>query len=99
MPDYFNSKDNKEPDYKASEAITNRRHNEFKNIFSGIECFEGTFYLQVKEGNHPYQAPLRKSSLCAAKAIERRARMITEAANYCCVLTKVVQQFHVGTQS
>ena len=33
--------------------------NKFPNIFSDIRCFEGTFSLQLKEGNNPYQASLR----------------------------------------
>ena len=36
MYDYFHSSDNKEADKKACETITNRIHNEFTNLFSGI---------------------------------------------------------------
>ena len=57
IPDNFHSNDNKEAYKRVSETITNRIHNEFNNLFSYTEAFEGTFSLQVKEGNHPYQTP------------------------------------------
>ena len=60
MPDYFNSSDNKEVHERVSEAITNRMHKEFNDLFHGIGCFKGTFALQVKEGSHPYQAPPKR---------------------------------------
>ena len=56
MPDYFNCNDNTEADKRASEAIINRVHNEFNDFISGIGCFKNTFFLQVKEGSHSYQA-------------------------------------------
>ena len=31
----------------------------FNNAFNGIGCFEGTFSLQLKPDNKPYQGPLR----------------------------------------
>ena len=54
MFDYFYSNNNKEAYKGASETIPNRIHNEFNDLFSGIESFEGTFSLQVKEDSHPY---------------------------------------------
>ena len=40
---------NREESAKLTKAI----HNEFKDLFSGIGCFEGTFSLQVEEeANH-----------------------------------------------
>ena len=42
MPGYLNSSNNKEADKRVSEAITNRNHNEFNDLFSGIGCFEDT---------------------------------------------------------
>ena len=32
-------------------------HSKYSDVFSGIGCFKGTFFLQVKEGMKPYQAP------------------------------------------
>ena len=40
---------------------------EFKDIFTDIGCFKGTFLLQVKEGSKPYQAPLRHVAIFIAK--------------------------------
>ena len=36
-----------------------RLHNVFGNVFTGIGCFEGTFYLQLKPDSKPYQVQLR----------------------------------------
>ena len=55
MPDYFNSSDSKETDKRVSEAITNRIHNEFNDVFSVIACFESISSLEVKEGSGLYQ--------------------------------------------
>ena len=54
MSDYFYSCDNKEADKKASEAITKRIHKELNNLFSGIGCFKGIIFLQVKEDICPH---------------------------------------------
>ena len=35
--------------------MTQKIHNEFSDVFSGIKCFAGTFQLQVREGSLPYQ--------------------------------------------
>ena len=40
--------------------VTNRIHNDFNDFFTGTGCFGGTFYLQLKEGSQPYQAPPRR---------------------------------------
>ena len=47
ISDYFHSRDNKEAE-KRSETISKRKHNDFNDLFSGIECFEVTFSLQVR---------------------------------------------------
>ena len=36
---------------KATAELTQSVHNKFKDIFTGIACFKGTFSLQVKEGD------------------------------------------------
>ena len=48
MPDYFDSSNKEEADKGETGAITNRIHNKFNDLFSGIGCFEGTFSLQEK---------------------------------------------------
>ena len=49
----------KEADRKASAKITKtilNKLNKFKDVFSGIGCFESRFSLQFKEESKPYQA-------------------------------------------
>ena len=70
MPDYFRSTANKAADKRANEVLTNNIHNEFSDVFPGIDCFEGTFSLQVKGG-----------SICFAGTPKRTARETTEEAN------------------
>ena len=49
MPDYFNSSNNKEADKRVRQA--------FNYLLFGIGYFERAFLLQIKDGNHLYQAP------------------------------------------
>ena len=60
MPDYFRSSTNKAAKERASEVSTNKIHNEFSDVLSGIDCFKGTFILQVKYGSQPYHMPPRR---------------------------------------
>ena len=64
MSDYFNSSDNKEEGKRTSEAITNRIHSEFSNLFSVVES------LQVKEGSHSYGVPPRKVAYVLQKPLK-----------------------------
>ena len=57
---YFRSSANIEADKKASSLIMQRTYIEFRGVFTGIGCFEGTIKLRVKEGSHLYQAPSRR---------------------------------------
>ena len=43
----------------ASAGTMLRMHHEFSDVFNGIECFKGTFSLQIKDDAKPYQALLR----------------------------------------
>ena len=70
MPDYFHSSNNKETDNRVNETITSRINNESINLFSGIGCFEGTFSLQVKEDNCPYQALPRRVAYALQKTLK-----------------------------
>ena len=82
MAHYLNSSDNNEADKRVSEAITNRICNEFNNLFSSTGCFEGTFCLQVKEGNCHIEHN-QEWWFMLFKTTERRAGMTTLAANHC----------------
>ena len=44
----------KDADMKASAALIQPIHNEFKNVFTGIGNFKGAFLLQIKEWVKPY---------------------------------------------
>ena len=35
-------------------------HDEWSDVFTGLEYFKGTFVLQVKDDTKPYQAQLRR---------------------------------------
>ena len=39
----------------------------FDNVFNGIGCFKGTFSLQLKPDNRPYQVPPR----CVAYVLQK----------------------------
>ena len=43
----------------ASAETTQAIHNEYKNIYTEVRCFKGTFSLQVKDDEEQYQAPPR----------------------------------------
>ena len=45
MPDNFTSNANRAADKRASEALTNKIHNSFSDVFSGIGCFERTLQI------------------------------------------------------
>ena len=46
-----------ENDRRAREEITQQLHREFKDVFTGIGCFNGTFSLKTKLDRKPYQLP------------------------------------------
>ena len=56
LTNYFMSSPNSEVDKMKSIELTQKIHNVFDNVFNGIECFEGTFSLQLKPDSKPYQA-------------------------------------------
>ena len=58
---------NQDNDRRVSAEITQQLQRDFKDVFTGIGCFDGTFSLQVKPDGKPYQAPLM-CSLCTTKA-------------------------------
>ena len=76
VPDYFYSNDNKETNKRASEAITNRIYNEFKNFFSDTSCFEGTFSMQIKEGSCQYKAPPRRLAYALDKPLKEELKWL-----------------------
>ena len=57
--DYFFSSSNITAHKKQSSEMTQKILNRFGNIFTDIGCFGGTFSLQLKPNNKPYQAAPR----------------------------------------
>ena len=45
---YFYSSNNTDANKSKSNAMTQRIHEKFGNMFNGIGCFKGTFSLQLK---------------------------------------------------
>ena len=64
---YFLPSPNRNNDKRMSVEITQQWQRRFKDVLSGIECFDGMFSLQVKPDSKPYQAPLR----CIAYALQK----------------------------
>ena len=56
---YFIPDPNSDVNKKASDKISQQLQREFKDVFNGVECFDGTFSLQVKPDSKPYQVPQR----------------------------------------
>ena len=46
-----------ETDKKASAELTQQLHREFKDVFIGIRCFNGTLSLKIKPESKPIQVP------------------------------------------
>ena len=56
--DYFHAGPEREMDVATSAKITKELHDTYSDYFR-IGCFKGTFSLQFKGGEKPYQAPPR----------------------------------------
>ena len=54
---YFLPGPSQDNDKKVSSGIMQQLQRDFKYVFTGIGCFNGTFSLQVKLDSKPYQAP------------------------------------------
>ena len=80
MPDYFKSNIKRAADKRASEDLTNKIHNECSDFFPGIDSFEITFTLQVKEAvNHIRY--LQEGKIYFAGNTEGRAGEASKAAS------------------
>ena len=50
----------------------------FGNVFNGIGCFEGTFYLQLKLDSRPYQVPPRHIAYALQKLFKEELQHLQE---------------------
>ena len=71
ISDYFMSCANKEEDKKVCRLITQKIHRKFSDVFTGARCLKGTFKLQLREGNHPYQIPSRRVACALQEPLKR----------------------------
>ena len=55
---YFLQGPNQDADRRSSAKIMQQLHKEFKDVFTGISCFDGTFSLKIKD-RKSYQEPPR----------------------------------------
>ena len=65
----------------AITVLTNKLHNELSDVISGIDCIEGIFTMQVKEGSWQYQSFPQKGSICFAETPYGRAKEAIETVS------------------
>ena len=75
---YFYSSKNTEADKRESDAMTQKIHNTYDNVFNGIGCFEGTFSLQLKPNSKPYQVPPRCMAYTLWKPFKEELEQLQE---------------------
>ena len=56
---YFLPGPSQDNDKRVSAEIIQQLQRDFKDVFTGIGCFDGTFSLQVKLDSKPYQVSPR----------------------------------------
>ena len=67
---YFLPGPNQDNDKRVSAAIIQQLQRDFKDVFTGIGCFDGLFALQVKPDSKPYLASLRFVDYALQKPIK-----------------------------
>ena len=72
---YFYSSNNTDADKSKSNAMTQRIHETYGEVFNGIWYFEGTFSLQLKLHSKPYQAPPRHVAYALQKPFKELQRL------------------------
>ena len=63
-------------DKKKSAEITLHIKKDFKDVFNGIECFDGTLSLQLKLDSKSYQVPLRCVAYVLQKPFEEELKRL-----------------------
>ena len=75
---YFYSSNNTVTDKSKSSTMTQRIHEMFGDIFNGIDCFKGTFSLQLKPDSKPYQATPRHVVYALQKPFKEQLQHLQE---------------------
>ena len=78
LSNYFYSSSNTDADKSKSNAMTQRIHKRFGDVFNGIGCFEGTFSLQLKPDSKPYQVPPRHVAYALQKLFKEELEHLQE---------------------
>ena len=76
IPDYLRSSTEKDAHNCTSQIITQRIHNEFRDDFTEIGCFDDTFRLQVKEDSWPYQTPSKRLAYALQESLREEIEFL-----------------------
>ena len=71
MINYFLPGPNQDNDKGVSAEITQQLQRYFKDVFTGIGCFDGTFSFQVKPYSKPYQVSMRHVAYVLQKPFKK----------------------------
>ena len=75
---YFHLSNNIDADKRSSITMMQKLYARFGNVFNGIECFKGTFSLQLKTDTKPYQAPPRHVAYVLQEPFKEELRCLQE---------------------
>ena len=75
---YFLPGPNQDNDNRVITEITQLLQRDFKDVFTWIGCFDGTFSLQVKPDSKPYQAPLRHVAYALQKPFKEESQLLQQ---------------------
>ena len=78
LTNYFYSSNNADADKSKSNAMAQRIHEMFGDIFNSIGCFEGTFSLQLKPDSKPYQVSPRHVAYALQKPFKEELQHLQD---------------------
>ena len=70
--DYFTTYPGREANRAVSEQTSLKMCDKFSDVFTGTECFKGTFFLQVKDDAKPYHVLLRHLAYALKEAFKKK---------------------------
>ena len=73
---YFLPGPNQDNDKRLSAEITQQLQRDFKAVFNGVGCFDGTFSLQLKPGSKPHQVPPRHVAYGLQKSFKEELELL-----------------------
>ena len=78
---------------KATRKATQQIHKDFDDVFNGMQCFEGTFSLQLKPDSKSYQVPPRWVAYTFQKPFQEEVRLCLNPA---CLNQALIRPIHRG---